>query len=663
MRTRCVLWMVALLAWASSRESSATHFRFGHLNWAPTATAGEVEFQLVNAFRRTAYAGTHADGFPQLGDIITESLGGTAFFFGDGQMTGPLRYRVVSFSIEENWVLGEALQPGTTNSGLRHTYGGAEAYNGAGINSCCRFSTLNNRANGNYILSTRVTPRDGNRSPVVSLLPIVALPSSSVATFVVEAIDPDGDRLRWRLATSAEAGGGAHPPNLTVDADTGRVTWNNVGLNTANPWTVQIIIEDLDALGNVKSRTPVDFFLIINTTIGVDPEIVITPPGPFNVDANAPMSFTITGTDADAGSTVTINSGGLPMGATTSPSLPTTGPSGTQATFNWTPTEPGTHQISFSVRDNTGRQRLGGASITVRAVSDLSIAKVATPEPVKVTSNLTYSITVSNRGPSEATAVNVTDTLPAGVTFVSASSSQGSCTQSVGVVTCSLGNLMSAAGADITVIVTPSEAGSITNYARVTSSSSDPNMADNEATAVSTIEPVNEAPIADASASEMVVISGNNVDATVRLDGSRSSDPDGDPLNYNWFEGATALASGAVADVTLAVGTRSVDLVVSDGLESDSDTIEVVVLSLCDAIGLLKVEIDAANLSRKNKRPLLTTIETGCQSFDAGDFRTGVNQLQAFQNKVRAQVAPTDPAAAQIFHDLAQDIIDAVEGN
>jgi uncharacterized repeat protein (TIGR01451 family) len=669
MRTLCVLrlnsWVIAtaLITSVIIPDLSATHFRFGHLNWEPTATAGEVEFHLVNAFRRTAYPGTFADGFPQTGDIITESLGATSLFFGDGTTTPTLHYRVIAFSTNENWIVGEALHPGTTASGLRHIYSGAGPYVNVGIDSCCRFSTLNNRPDGNYILSTRVTPRDGNRSPVSSLVPIVIVPSSSSAKFPVPAVDPDGDRLRWRLATVGEAGGGAHPPNLSVDANTGEVTWNNLGLNASNPWTTQIVIEDLDSAGNVKSKTPVDFFLRISTTLGTDPDARISPPPPFEVDANAPMSFTITGTDADPGSTVTINSGGLPLGATTSPSLPTTGPSGVQATFNWTPTEPGTHQIVFSVTDNAGKQRLVPVSITVRAVADLSLTKVATPEPVKVTSNLTYSIIVSNNGPSEASAVSLSDTLPAGVTFVSASSSQGSCTQSVGIVTCSLGNLVTGAGASVTIIVTPTVEGSITNYARVISSSSDPNHADNEATVVSTVEPLNEAPMADASASEVMVISGNNVDATVRLDGSRSSDPDGDALMYYWFEGGEPLANEVAPDVTLTIGLHAIDLTVFDGLESDTDTIEVVVLSLCDAINLLKIKIDESNLGRKNKRPLFTTIEAGCQSFDAGEFETGVNQLKAFQNKVRAQVRPSDPVAAQCFDDLAQDIIDAVQGD
>jgi len=56
-------------------------------------------------------------------------------------------------------------------------------------------------------------------------------------------------------------------------------------------------------------------------------------------------------------------------------------------------------------------------------------------------SPITYTVTASNNGPSAATGVVVTDTLPAGVTFVSASSTQGTCTNAPGTVTCPVGGL------------------------------------------------------------------------------------------------------------------------------------------------------------------------------------------------------------------------------
>ena len=53
--------------------------------------------------------------------------------------------------------------------------------------------------------------------------------------------------------------------------------------------------------------------------------------------------------------------------------------------------------------------------------------------------------------------------------------------------------------------------------------------------------------------------------AVVRLDGSASSDPDGDALSYKWFDNGTQIAEGAIIDVTLPAGPHAVTLKVSDG--------------------------------------------------------------------------------------------------
>ncbi len=68
--------------------------------------------------------------------------------------------------------------------------------------------------------------------------------------------------------------------------------------------------------------------------------------------------------------------------------------------------------------------------------SDLSVTKTDSPDPVTVGNNLTYTVTITNNGPGGATGVVLTDTLPVGVTFVSATPSQGSCGEASGVVTC-----------------------------------------------------------------------------------------------------------------------------------------------------------------------------------------------------------------------------------
>lgn len=120
------------------------------------------------------------------------------------------------------------------------------------------------------------------------------------------------------------------------------------------------------------------------------------------------------------------------------------------------------------------------------ASADLSVTKTSSPNPpvIPAGNNVTYTITVTNLGPSSAIGVTLTDTFPSNMTFVSATPTQGSCT-GTGPVTCSLGNLNSGNTATVTVVTrtganTP---GASTNSATVTSTTPDPNLANNTASA------------------------------------------------------------------------------------------------------------------------------------------------------------------------------------
>ncbi|MFZ2098783.1 MAG: DUF11 domain-containing protein, partial [Anaerolineales bacterium] len=124
-------------------------------------------------------------------------------------------------------------------------------------------------------------------------------------------------------------------------------------------------------------------------------------------------------------------------------------------------------------------------TLTVQSV-DLAITKTGDPEPVKVGDELTYTLLVTNDGPQDATGVTVADTLPAGVTFVSASAG---CTEMGGVVTCDVGDLAAAEVAELTILVTPDMEGSITNSATVTGAELDPDLENNTATQDTTVIP------------------------------------------------------------------------------------------------------------------------------------------------------------------------------
>jgi uncharacterized repeat protein (TIGR01451 family) len=100
---------------------------------------------------------------------------------------------------------------------------------------------------------------------------------------------------------------------------------------------------------------------------------------------------------------------------------------------------------------------------------------------------VTYTITVTNPGPSAATNVVVTDDLPPSLTFVSATPTQGSCNAS-DPVTCNLGGLAGGASATITLIATASTTpGPVANTASVTAAEVDPNVGNNAGTSTATI--------------------------------------------------------------------------------------------------------------------------------------------------------------------------------
>lgn len=363
--TRWTRLLLAFIVIASAAmPAMASHFRYGNLSWQPTANAGEVRFNFTGAFRRSSY------GAPNVGDVFTESQGGTSLLFGDGGSTGTLQFRVIALSATDDYVIGEALNPGTSAAGVLHTYAGAGPFFNAGINTCCRVSSIINRT-GQYALLTTVSPLAGNSSPISTLVPIVTVTQGPASTFTVPASDPNGDGLRFRFATNLEAGDSSAnpPPGMTINPNSGTVTWNTVGLSTTGLYTQQVIVEDLDALGNVKTATPVDFLLKIDVSSGTPPTIAINPPGPFNVAPGTPIAFNVSGADIDAGATVTLNTGGLPSGATMAPVLPISGAGdpGVNSNFAWTPqpANSGSYVVTYSVTDNTGSQVQGAVQINV----------------------------------------------------------------------------------------------------------------------------------------------------------------------------------------------------------------------------------------------------------------------------------------------------------
>jgi uncharacterized repeat protein (TIGR01451 family) len=123
-----------------------------------------------------------------------------------------------------------------------------------------------------------------------------------------------------------------------------------------------------------------------------------------------------------------------------------------------------------------------------QAGADLSIEVFDSPDPVPQGDTLTYFITILNGGPEVGTNVTLTDTLPGGVEFFSASPSRGTCTGTATVV-CTFGDVANGAAVTTSLQVRAKAVGSLTNSAAV-SGDRDFNPANNRAAAMTTVNGV-----------------------------------------------------------------------------------------------------------------------------------------------------------------------------
>ena len=168
------------------------------------------------------------------------------------------------------------------------------------------------------------------------------------------------------------------------------------------------------------------------------------------------------------------------------------------------------NELDPNTDDNTASE-----TSTVNPAANLGLAKGGSPDPVLLGSDLTYTLTVTNKGPSTGTGVSLIDTLPAGVSFVSSVPSQGNCS-GTSTVTCGLGTLSSGDSATVTIVVTPNSTGDITNTASVTGNEGDPGIGDNTASEVNTVNMAADLSVTKTDSSDPVLV-GSNLTYTVTV--------------------------------------------------------------------------------------------------------------------------------------------------
>src|SRR5207245_2562028 len=229
-------------------------------------------------------------------------------------------------------------------------------------------------------------------------------------------------------------------------------------------------------------------------------DLAITKTGPAHVDAGTTFSYTRTVTNSGPSTATQIQVTDQPLGATITAFSPSGG-GFTTCGFNSTtntatcsggslaknavatitltvtaPSEGGAVTNAATVNaqqfdSNLANNTSATVTTTVRAVADLAITKTG-PAQVDAGTSFSYTLTVTNNGPSTATQIQVTDQ-PLGATITAVSPSGGGFTtcgfnSTTNTATCSGGSLAKNAVATITLTVTaPSEGGAVTNAATV----------------------------------------------------------------------------------------------------------------------------------------------------------------------------------------------------
>ncbi len=395
----------------------------------------------------------------------------------------------------------------------------------------------------NYTRINLQTNDAGNYSVVVTNLAGSATSSNAVLTVLVPAADvtvactgpasaAPGATLNYTIAITNPGPSAASnvlvvdtlPPAATFSSATsggvagsGVVTWPTIAslaVGGAANYTVTVIAPANGSLTNMVSATSSTLdpdpannngtaaASRVTTTVAPQADVATSCSGPASVGAGTSFNYAVavtnlgpstasnvvvTDTLPGAAAFVSATGGGVNnSGVITWPTI-TALVSGGTASFTVTVTAPASGSLtnivssSSTVLDpvpsnNDGSAAAARVITALGAQADLAVFKTG-PPVVLAGSNLTYTINVTNLGPSVATNVLVTDFLPANVVYVSASSG-GSLSNGV-VRWPAISTLTGGGAGGFTVSVRAPASGSFTNRAVATAVTPDPNPANN----------------------------------------------------------------------------------------------------------------------------------------------------------------------------------------
>ncbi|MGC4041409.1 MAG: gliding motility-associated C-terminal domain-containing protein [Flavobacterium sp.] len=345
-----------------------------------------------------------------------------------------------------------------------------------GLSAATGVSVADNIPSGYTVVS--VTPSTGTWTAPNWSIGNLANGASATLT-VVATLNATGS-----YANTATITGNQTDPNTT----------NNTSTSTPTP----VPVTDLAVVKTVNNASP-------NVGSNVTFTITATNNGPsaatgVSVADNIPSGYTVVSVTPSTGTWTAPNwsIGNLANGASATLTV--------VATVNATGSYANTATITGNQTDPTPGNNTSTSTPTPVPVTDLAVVKTVNNASPNVGSNVTFTITATNNGPSAATGVSVADNIPSGYTVVSVTPSTGTWT----APNWSIGNLANGASATLTVVATVNATGSYANTATITGNQTDPTPGNN--TSTSTPTPV---PVTDLAITKVVNNASPNVGSNV----------------------------------------------------------------------------------------------------------------------------------------------------
>ena len=321
-------------------------------------------------------------------------------------------------------------------------------------------------------------------------------------------------------------GGAAVLAGNVAVSDFGIARFPGLTVSTAGNYTLVATA----TLANVVIATAVSTPFLVTNPLAITTDVL--PAG------TAGMPYVPTTLQSAGGGGITrtwsLTSGALPPGLTLTPSGIISG------IIN--PSARGNFAFTVQVRDamSPPQAAVRALTIAVGASADISLGLSGTPDPVYVNSPLTYAVTVANAGPSTATQVAVTVTIPPSAAIVSVADGCG--ISANGVVICAIGSLAVGTATQLAIVVRPSAEGNIESTASATALEPDP-IPNNVATESTTV--LNPTLIAIPSAENRTAQTGVDYALTFTVIGGRAP--------YTWSIVSGNIPTGLTFDPVLGV--------------------------------------------------------------------------------------------------------------